>query len=253
MKNNFQKVFLTIGEICYFIRDVSRCLFTKPFYFHRFIEQCLVIGAGSLSLSIAIGLVTGLVMTLQFGYGLAKFGGILYVPAIVSLSIVRELAPIFTSLLVAGRVGSSISAEMSAMNVTQQIDALRALGTSPIRILVIPRLIACVLTLPLLATLAAFMGFIGGQLIALTEFDLPAGFYLNKVLQTIKINDITGSLIKCSIFGAIIVILACYRGFKTKDGTKGVGNASTWVVVTSSISILVSDFFLTKLLILIFH
>jgi phospholipid/cholesterol/gamma-HCH transport system permease protein len=240
------------GEMAILFKEFLRCSFTRPFYFYRLIDQIIQIGIGSLSLSIVIGVVTGLVMTLQFGYGLARFGGTLYVPAIVSISLLRELAPIFTSLLVAGRVGSGISAEIGAMNVTQQIDAVRALGTSPIRVLVVPRVLASVITLPLLATLSGFMGIIGGMVIAYTEFAIPPGFYLNKVLTAVTLSDIFGSMFKCAIFGIVISVIACYRGFKTSEGTRGVGNATTWVVVTSSIIILVANFFLSRLLILVF-
>ena len=145
---------ILMGEITELFGQFIRCLYTRPFYLGRIYEQIVQLGIGSLSITIVIGIVTGMVMTLQFGYGLAKFGGTLYVPAIVSLSLLRELAPIFTSLLIAGRIGSGISAEIGAMNVTQQIDAIRALGTSPIRVLVVPRILAAVISLPLLATLS---------------------------------------------------------------------------------------------------
>ena len=240
------------GEVMLLTKDTFVATFSRPFYWGRLFEQLVQLGVGSLSITITIGVVTGLVMTLQFGYGLAKFGGTLYVPAIVSLSLLRELAPIFTSLLIAGRIGSGISAEIGAMNVTQQIDAIRALGTNPIRVLVVPRVLASIISLPLLATLSGFMGIIGGLIIAYLEFGMPAGFYVNKVLSTIKFMDVFGSMFKCAIFGYVIAILACYRGFQTKEGTRGVGNATTWVVVRASTIILISDFFLSKLLILIF-
>lgn len=242
----------TVGEIMVLTKDCFCCMFSPPFYWGRLFEQMIVLGIGSLSITIVIGVVTGLVMTLQFGYGLAKFGGTLYVPAIVSLSLMRELAPIFTSLLIAGRIGSGISAEISAMNVTQQIDAIRALGTNPIRVLVVPRVVASVFSLPLLATLSAFMGIIGGLTIAYIEFNMPGGFYINKVLSTVKLTDVFGAMFKCAFFGLVIAILACYRGFQTKEGTIGVGSAAKWVVVRTSIVILISDFFLSKLLILWF-
>jgi phospholipid/cholesterol/gamma-HCH transport system permease protein len=242
-----------IGEITDLFKDFLHCSYTRPFYLGRIYEQIVQLGIGSLSITIVIGLVTGMVMTLQFGYGLEKFGGTLYVPAIVSLSLLRELAPIFTSLLIAGRIGSGISAEIGAMNVTQQIDAIRALGTSPIRVLVVPRILATVISLPLLATLSGFMGILGGLLIACTEFNMTVGFYINKVLSTIKFLDIFGSMFKCAFFGLVISLLACYRGFKTTEGTRGVGDAAIWVVVRTSIIILVSDFFLSKLLILLFE
>lgn len=238
-----------LGEVMVLTKDFFVSL-SRPFYWGRLFDQILHLGVGSLSITIVIGLVTGLVMTLQFGYGLEKFGGTLYVPAIVSLSIARELAPIFTSLLIAGRIGSGISAEIGAMNVTQQIDAIRALGTNPLKVLVVPRVIASVISLPLLSSLSVFMGVLGGMLIAYLEFNMSGGFYLNKVLSTVKLADIFGGMLKCAFFGFVISILACYRGFKTTEGTQGVGSAAKWVVVNASIVILVSDFFLTKLLIL---
>jgi phospholipid/cholesterol/gamma-HCH transport system permease protein len=248
VKTNLQLV----GEITELFKEFVRCLYTRPFYLGRIYEQIVHLGIGSLPITLVIGTVTGMVMTLQFGYGLEKFGGTLYVPAIVSLSLLRELAPLFTSLLIAGRIGSGISAEIGAMNVSQQIDAIRALGTSPVRVLVVPRILAAVVSLPLLGVLSGFMGICGGLIIAYTEFSMPVGFYVNKVLSTIGLMDIVGLMIKCAFFALIISLLACYRGLKTTDGTRGVGNATIWVTVTSSIIILISDFFLSKILLLLF-
>lgn len=247
-----KKDMIVIGEVVILTKDFISGLLSRPFYWGRLFEQIIQLGVGSLSITIVIGVVTGLVMTLQFGYGLEKFGGTLYVPAIVSLSLMRELAPIFTSLLIAGRIGSGISAEIGAMNVTQQIDAIRALGTNPIRVLVVPRVLASIVSLPLLTMLSAFTGILGGLLIAYLEFNMPAGFYLNKVLNTISLSDIFGAMSKTAFFGMVIAILACYRGFKTTEGTMGVGSAAKWVVVRTSIVILISDFFLSKILILLF-
>lgn len=247
-----KKNLLLVGEITQLFKEFIHCLYTRPFYLGRLYEQIIHLGMGSISITLVIGLVTGMVMTLQFGYGLEKFGGTLYVPAIVSLSIVRELAPIFTSLLVAGRIGSGISAEIGAMNVTQQIDAIRALGTSPVRVLVVPRVLATIISLPLLGTLSAFMGIVGGLIIAYTEFSMPVGFYINKILTNVQVMDIVGSMFKCAFFGLVISLLACYRGFQTTEGTKGVGDAAIWVVVRTSTIILISDFFLTKILLLLF-
>lgn len=241
-----------LGEVMVLTKDCFCCVFSRPFYWGRVLEQMVHLGIGSLSVTIVIGIVTGLVMTLQFGYGLEKFGGTLYVPAIVSLSLFRELAPIFTSLLIAGRIGSGISAEIGAMNVTQQVDAIRALGTNPIRVLVVPRVLASVVSLPLLAGLSAFMGILGGLVIAYLEFNMSAAFYINKVLSTVRLPDLLGGMAKCAFFGLVIAILACYRGFQTSEGTQGVGTAAKWVVVRTSIVILISDFFLSKLLILLF-
>lgn len=241
-----------LGGLSQLFLSTLKATFSRPFYFNRMIEQVVELGIGSLSIATVIGFIIGLVMTLQFGHGLSTFGGTLYVPSIVSVSLMRELAPILTSLLVAGRIGSGITAEIAAMNVTQQIDAIRALGTSPIRVLVVPRFVAAFLTLPLLSLFSGFMGLVGGMIISNFEFGIPPGFYVNKVLEFLHFYDVLSALIKSAIFSVIITIVATYRGFETKEGTRGVGNSTTWVVVTSSIAILVSDFFLSKLLIYLF-
>src|SRR5690606_14628063 len=129
---------------------------------------------------------------------------------------------------------------------------IRALGTNPVRVLVVPRVLASLFSLPLLSILSAFMGIIGGLTIAYVEFNMPGGFYINKVLSTIKLPDVFGAMFKCAFFGLVIAILACYRGFQTTEGTIGVGSAAKWVVVRTSMVILISDFFLSKILILLF-
>lgn len=250
-KSKKTNLFLLLGELAHLFYQTIKCSFTRPFYWNRLSEQIVHLGLGSLSITVVIGLTMGLVMTLQFGHGLAKFGGTLYVPAIVAVSLAKEMAPIFTSLLVAGRIGSGITAELASMNVTQQVDAIRALGTSPIRVLVVPRLWATIISLPLLSSLSFFLGILGGLIICKLEFQISASFYMNKVLDTINFVDFFSGFIKTFFFAIVMVLIACYRGFKTKDGTKGVGESTTWVVVTTSIVILVSDFFLSKLLILL--
>ncbi|EQC44706.1 ABC transporter permease [Bacteriovorax sp. Seq25_V] len=246
MISKIRRHIFTIGEIYNLFQNTLICSFTGPIYWHRVIEQIRFIGLGSISITIVIGLAMGLVMTLNFGFGLKKFGGTLYVPAVVSLSLAREMAPLFTSLLIAGRVGSGIASEIGAMNVTQQIDALRALGTNPIRVLVVPRFWASIISLPLLSSLSCILGILGGLIVCMNEFDMSAGFYFNKVLITVKTPDYISGLVKAMIFGGIISIVGCYRSFNTTGGTKGVGNSTTWVVVTSSILILITDFFLSK-------
>jgi len=242
---------ISLGQIFDLFFETIQCTFSRPFYFSRLMDQINHIGYGSTSITIVIGLTMGLVMTLNFGYGLAKFGGTLYVPAVVSLSLAREMAPLFTSLLVAGRVGSGIAAEIGAMNVTQQVDAIRALGTSPVRTLVVPRFWSLVISLPLLSSLSFGVGILGGLIVCKTEFDIVPGFYLYKVFSTVKFHDYMSGLVKSAVFAGIITILACYKGLKTRDGTKGVGQTTTWVVVISSILILVTDFFISKIFLVI--
>ncbi|MDD4973659.1 MAG: ABC transporter permease [Bacteriovorax sp.] len=246
-----REFFIFVGEIFGLLFETLKCTVTGPFYFSRLMEQINHIGYGSTSITVVIGLTMGLVMTLNFGYGLAKFGGTLYVPAVVSLSLAREMAPLFTSLLVAGRVGSGIAAELGAMSVTQQVDAIRALGTSPVRVLVVPRFWSLVISLPLLSALSFAVGILGGMLVCKTEFDIVPGFYLYKVFSTVKFHDYMSGLIKSVVFAGIITIIACYKGLKTKDGTKGVGLTTTWVVVTASILILITDFFISKIFLVI--
>ncbi len=245
------RYFIMNGEIFQLFMEVLKSTLSRPFYLNRLLEQIYHIGYGSLSITVVIGLTMGLVMTLNFGYGLAKFGGTLYVPAVVSLSLAREMAPLFTSLLVAGRVGSGIAAEIGAMNVTQQVDAIRALGTSPIRVLVVPRFWALVISLPLLSSLSFAVGIIGGLLVCKNEFDITSGFYFFKVFSTVKFHDFMSGLIKSAVFGGIITLFGCYKGLTTRDGTKGVGASTTWVVVTSSIWVLITDFFISKIFLMI--
>ena len=249
--SNLRDFFISAGNLSHFFYETLKCSVTGPFYLSRLMEQINHIGYGSISITIVIGLTMGLVMTLNFGYGLAKFGGTLYVPSVVSLSLAREMAPLFTSLLVAGRVGSGIAAELGAMNVTQQIDAIRALGTSPIRVLVVPRFWSLIISLPLLSALAFAVGIFGGLIVCKTEFDITTGFYLYKVFSTVKFHDYMSGLVKSGVFAGIITIFACYKGMRTKDGTKGVGLTTTWVVVTVSILILVTDFFISKIFLVI--
>jgi phospholipid/cholesterol/gamma-HCH transport system permease protein len=189
-------------------------------------------------------------MALQFGFGLAKFGGTLYVPKLSSLAILREMGPVFTSLLVAGRIGSGMASEIASMKVTQQVDAIRALGTSPIQQIVIPRVIACCLALPMLTLIADYISLYGAMVVANNEFGIGHDFFITKTLETINLTDLLTGMAKTAVFALFISIAACWRGLNTEGGTQGVGATTTWVVVTSSIFIMISDFFLTKFFIL---
>jgi phospholipid/cholesterol/gamma-HCH transport system permease protein len=225
-------------------------LFQRPFYFRLVIDQTFYIGIQSFMLVAVTALATGSVMALQFGYGLARFGGKLYVPKIVALSILREMGPVFTSLLVAGRIGSGIASEVGSMKVTQQIDAIRALGTSPIKRIVIPRLLASMIALPILTLMADYIGLLGSMLVCAKELSINSEFFYAKVVETLRMYDFTTGMAKTIVFAFFISVTACWKGLNTEGGTQGVGATTTWVVVTSSIFIMISDFFLTKLFIL---
>jgi phospholipid/cholesterol/gamma-HCH transport system permease protein len=230
--------------------QIVRELLTRPFYFRLVTEQVFSIGIQSFLLVTVTALCTGSVMALQFGYGLAKFGGKLYVPKLVALTIAREMGPVFTSLLVAGRIGSGIASEVGSMKVTQQIDAIRALGTSPIKRIVIPRVLASLIALPILTLFADFIGLFGAMMVSLHDLGINSEFFIQKVLETLRMYDLLTGMAKTMVFALFISVTACWRGLNTEGGTQGIGNSTTWVVVTSSIFIMISDFFMTKLFIL---
>lgn len=233
--------------------QVFRELFTAPFYFRLTIEQAYTIGVQSFLLTLVTGLATGSVMALQFGFGLAKFGGTLYIPKVVALSILREMGPVFTSLLVAGRIGSGIASEVASMKVTQQIDAIRALGTSPIKRIVIPRLLACMIALPILTCFADYIGLLGAMLVGQHELSINYEFFYSKAIETLRLSDLLTGMAKTIVFAFFIAITGCWKGLNTEGGTRGVGSTTTWVVVASSIFIMISDFFLTKLFIIMVY
>lgn len=218
-----------------------------PIYFSLIIQQMHEIGVRSFPLVGIVAISTGMVMSLQFGVGLEKFGGKLYVPKVVSLSIVRELGPVFTCLMLAARVGAGITSEIGSMVVTQQIDAIRALGTSPIKKIVLPRFVACLITIPLLSAIAIVIGILGGMIVGVLDLGLDPLFYLQKIYETINLADYFSGMAKTVFFGFFITVVSCYFGLTVKGGTQGVGQATTRSVVVSSVFVVVGDYFLTKL------
>jgi phospholipid/cholesterol/gamma-HCH transport system permease protein len=241
----YQAIFF-IGGLGFLTRQFLTDTFRGKIEYTLLIEQIYQIGSRSVPLILITAISIGMVMTLQFGIGLEKFGGQPYVPKIVSLSILREMGPVFTSLMIAARVGAGIASEVGSMVVTQQVDAMRALGTSPIQKIVIPRVLATLITLPILATLANLVGVTGAMIVAVTELKLDSEFFILKVLTTIKLTDYITGFGKTVVFSLIISIVACYYGLNVKEGSKEVGIVTTKSVVTTSILILVGDFFLTK-------
>jgi phospholipid/cholesterol/gamma-HCH transport system permease protein len=235
------------------LRQVVRDVVRRPLYPYLIVEQIYFVGIKSMSLVFVTAASTGMVMALQFGLGLEKFGGKLYVPKIVSLSIVREVGPVFCSLMLAARVGAGIASEIGSMVVTQQIDAIRALGTSPIKRIVIPRILGCLIALPLLTAIGDLIGLTGGLLVGMHELDLDPSFYLEKIFSTVTITDYMTGMVKSAFFALFISLTACFFGLNVSGGTQGVGLATTRAVVAASIMILVSDFFLTKLFFVFFE
>lgn len=243
----FEEPLTELGGIAQLIQKFFAEIKTKPFYFGLLIEQIYFIGVKSLPLIIMTALSSGMVLSLQYGLGLEKFGGKPYVPRLVASSILREMGPVFTGLMIAARVGAGIASEIGSMVVTQQIDAMRALGTSPIKRIVIPRILACLISLPILVALCAVVGNIGGLIIGHYELGLDPSFYYRRVLETSNIKDYLVGCAKSIFFALFITIPACYYGLNVKNGTKEVGLATTKAVVAGSLLIFVGDFFLSKL------
>jgi phospholipid/cholesterol/gamma-HCH transport system permease protein len=246
-----------MGSIAYLLRHVgayTTMLFQMlkyslrpPMEFGLIVDQIDHIGVKSLSIVNVTILFTGMVLSLQTAYALATFGAKPYIAEIVSLSLVRELGPVLTALMVGGRVGSGITAEIGSMNVTSQVDAIRALGASPIKKLVIPKVVATVITLPLLTILADVIGILGGLIIAVYQIRLTPYFYYEHVMKSVVLGDVFSGLGKSVFFAFVISTVGCYNGLVTEGGAEGVGKAATRTVVVASITILISDFFLTKL------
>jgi phospholipid/cholesterol/gamma-HCH transport system permease protein len=229
------------------VREVLRFLLKPGQYLHLIYEQLYSLGVQSLPLVLVSGAATGAVMAIQFGYGLQRFGGLNSVPMLVGLAVFRELGPVLTSLLLAGRVGSGIAAEIGSMSVTQQVDALRSLGTSPYSTLVFPRIVAGFLAFPVLGLVSDYLSIVSGMIVCLGEFGMTPAFYYSKTVESLVTADLLTGVVKMFIFGFMVTIAACWKGLNTSGGTRSVGDSTTWVVVTTSVMILISDVVLNKI------
>jgi phospholipid/cholesterol/gamma-HCH transport system permease protein len=251
IRERMERTFLHVGALTDLAGQTLRQIRKGPIERPLLIQQFEQIGFRSLSIVIITSAFIGMVLALQTAYALEDFGGKLFVGMIVSLSLVRELAPVLMSLMVGGRVGAGMTAELGTMKVTEQIDALRALATNPVRKLVVPRVIATTLMFPLLTVIAIALGILGGMLIAVANLNLSANYYLRSVIETVKYNDLASGIGKTFFFGFAISLIACYNGLRTSGGADGVGRATTTTVVTGAITVLIMDFFLTKLFLMI--
>ncbi len=214
-------------------------------------RQMEAIGTRSMTIVLITALFTGMVLALQTGIALARFGAKPYVGSVVGLALARELAPVLTALMVGGRVGAGITAEIGSMQVTEQVDAIRSMGADPVQKLVLPRVVASTLALPLLAALAAVLGVLGGLVISMTQFRIDPNFYLETVYYSVTVEDFLSGITKTFVFGWLIGMVGCFSGLSTSGGTVGVGRATTRAVVIASISVLISDFFLTQAMLIL--
>ena len=240
-----------VGAVVNMLIGALRAGFRRPYEGRAILQQVEALGVASVGIVTVTSVFIGMVMAVQFAFGLRKFGGMEYTGRVVALSFMRELAPSLTAVIVGGRIGSGMAAEVGSMAVTEQIDAVRALGADPLKKLVWPRLVASTLVMPVLAAFALVLGFGGAMLISDLEFNIQAQFFLNSALSVVTMADFASGMMKTPVFGAIIALVGCHFGMTTRGGTAGVGNSTTRTVVVVSIAILIADFFLTKLAIII--
>lgn len=238
-----------IQELTLLTWRVLRGIFRTPRYWREIVRQMDTLGFGSLVIILLTGTFTGMVLALNSANTLQKFGVQNVTGQLVATSLIRELGPVLTCLMLAGRVGSGIAAELGSMLVSEQIDAMRALGTDPIKKLVTPRIVALVAMAPALAIICDFVGVLGGLLVSVTLLHQPSSVYMASAREAVNYNEIIGGLIKPTVFGFIIAMIGCYKGLSTTGGTVGVGRSTTQSVVVASILVIVVDFLLSKVII----
>jgi len=248
LSSPFLKVIQEMGNLgLLFLESIYWC-FRRPFKLNYIFKQMEFIGVNSLVVVLITGTFTGMVLALQSYYGFRKFGAESLVGTIVALSMTRELGPVLTSLMVTGRAGSAMAAELGTMRVTEQIDALTVMALNPVKYLVVPRVVASFFMLPVLTVVSDFIGIVGGYLVGVKLLGINEGAFINKMVKYLEHEDIFNGLVKAAVFGIIMSVICCYKGFYTKGGAEGVGRATTEAVVLSSLSILVSDYVLTSLM-----
>lgn len=242
MIKQLKSFFIETGELAFFTARFFREAFKQPFEFKELMLQCYQIGYRSLLLVSITGFIIGLVLTLQTRPTLMEFGAVSWMPSMVGISIIREIGPIITALVCAGKIGSGISAELGSMRVTEQIDAMEVSGINPFKYLVVTRILAVTLMLPLLVIIADTVALFGSFLVESTKGDVSFILYFNQVFDAIKFGDVVPATIKSFFFGAAIGIIGCFKGYNCKKGTAGVGKATNTAVVTASLLLFIIDF-----------
>ena len=234
-----------LGAILTFARRFFVWVKRPPFRWQELLAQMESIGVKSIPIIALTGLFTGMVFGLQTGYAFRLFNAESLVGSTVGLALTREIAPVFTALMITARCGSAMAAEIGSMRVTEQIDALKTMAVNPIQYLVVPRIVATFIMAPLLCALFSYIGICGGFLVATKLLGIHPFYFMNNLEYHVDPGDIIGGLIKAAVFGFLLALISCYRGYTTHGGSKGVGLATTRAVVISSVTILVVDYFLT--------
>ena len=240
---------LETQEYVRLLGQAFRGIVSPPIYRHDIVEQFDALGVGSLTVVLLTGLFTGAALASQSGLTLDQFGARPVVGRLVSASMIKELGPVLTALMLTGRIGSGIAAELGSMVVTDQINALRALGTDPVRKLVVPRMLGGLLMAPLLTIISDFVGIFGGWIVARFQLQVSSDLYWSSVTDALWTQDLYQGLVKPFVFGFLIVTVACHVGLRTTGGTQGVGKATTVAVVAGSVAVIAADFFVTQILV----
>ena len=242
-----------LGEItALFFQTLYLCA-APPFKGHRILKQANRVGPGSFFIAALVAFFVGMIIALQMAYQMVKLSAELYIPNLVAVSLTRELGPVLTALIVAGRVGAGITAEIGSMTVTEQVDALKAFAVNPTKYLVVPRFLALVIMLPLLTVFADLIGIFGGYMICVFKLDISPQMYLMMVAKAVQLKDIVTGLVKTICFGGIIALVGCHQGLTLRGGAEGVGRATTASVVISFILIIMADAFFTTMFYFIFN
>ncbi|GAB4249012.1 MULTISPECIES: MlaE family ABC transporter permease [Deferrisoma] len=237
-----------VGRNFLFLMEAGRAAVTPPLRLRQTFRQMEFVGVRSVSVVVLTGTFTGMVLALQAYYGFRKFGAEGLVGTTVALSMARELGPVLTSLMVTARAGSAIAAELGTMRVTEQIDALVVMAVDPIRYLVVPRILAGLLMVPVLCIVSDFVGVVGGYFVGVKLLGINSGVYVENTVKYVELADVLNGLVKAACFGFILAVVGCYKGFHATGGAQGVGRATTEAVVLASVLILISDYFLTAIM-----
>ncbi|MFQ5899025.1 MAG: MlaE family ABC transporter permease [Candidatus Methylomirabilia bacterium] len=240
------------GGIGLLSAQIARNLALPRPYWRLVVQEIDTIGIRSLIVALMAAVFTGMVLALQSGVNMARFGAEAYVGPVVALSVLRELGPVLTAILVGGKVASGITAELGSMKVTEQIDALRAIGVNYVKKLIVPRLLAALLVFPLLTVLADFVGLLGGMFVSVYERQVDAFVYWNNIFYWVVLRDFLTGIGKSVVFAVIVTLIGCYNGLSTEGGTEGLGRATTATVVQVAMGVIIVDFFLTKLFLALF-
>lgn len=253
VREHLTDFFFYVGELALLLGRTLLWTVTPPFNRYRFLAQAKRVGPGSFLISSLVALFIGMIIALQMAYMMLRLSAEIYIPNVIAVALTRELGPVLTALIVAGRIGAGITAEIGSMVVSEQVDALRAFAVNPVRYLVVPRFWSLVVMLPVLTVFAVLTGIFGGFLICYFKLNIGAHMYWQMVIDSLAVKDVVTGLVKTAFFGMIIALVGCYEGLMSKDGADGVGHATTMSVVRSFIMIIMFDCLFTFIFYFLFN